>query len=387
MKLHRFLACPHLTIFLFGYVFYMLIFPFLYIANLIPYEYSEADILYSLISSTIGLLAFNVAYSLILVPKSKMSFLRDTKNGLRTMGSNYKNALVLIFIIILMNISFNQYVNYGIIISTLMLFATSTNNTKANNAYLLIALTVIVIFVATTSTGRRDLVSALIIWSVVAANFNRPSNFGDVKKSFLIGLIGFIGLTYITLARSFGASVDVFENIPRVLSAYEGIIGSLLVLADFAIAYDNYMQIIENVKTDGFIDLQSFYRIFLIPIPRELLIEKPLDVQILIVETGYARNTFAGGTSQSTTLIGEFYWNFGIITVVFGMLLFGYYARCMDGFFKKLSRPKMIVTLVMLPFTFLVWRGAFSTTFVYSLINLIMSLTIFYLYSFLVKRR
>ena len=335
IKFHRFLTCPHLTIFLFGYVFYMLLYPLLYITNLVPHVYSDSDMLYSVLVSTIGVLAFYLSYSLILVPKREIKFNRDINRGLRTLASNYKNAFVLVFIIIVIQFAFSKYINYGIIISTLMLFGMSSKNIKSNYFYLFIALLVIVIFVTLSSTGRRDLVSSLIIWSVVAANLNRSSTFVDIKYSFFIFLIGSTALIYITLARSFGASVDVFTNLPRVFLTYQGIIGGLLVLADFAIAYDNYLQIIKNVKVDGFIGLQSFYKLFLVPIPRELFGDKPLDVQMLIVEAGYARNIYAGGTSQSLTLIGELFWNYGILTVFFGMLIFGFYARCMDIFFKN----------------------------------------------------
>ena len=173
IKFHRFLTCPHLTIFLFGYVFYMLLYPLLYITNLVPHVYSDSDMLYSVLVSTIGVLAFYLSYSLILVPKREIKFNRDINRGLRTLASNYKNAFVLVFIIIVIQFAFSKYINYGIIISTLMLFGMSSKNIKSNYFYLFIALLVIVIFVTLSSTGRRDLVSSLIIWSVVAANLNR----------------------------------------------------------------------------------------------------------------------------------------------------------------------------------------------------------------------
>ena len=58
-------------------------------------------------------------------------------------------------------------------------------------------------------------------------------------------------------------------------------------------------------------------------IPRELWDAKPETVSREFAKV--FRNSFynAGG-SRPTTLIGEFYWNFHIIGVVFGMFILGY---------------------------------------------------------------
>ena len=64
--------------------------------------------------------------------------------------------------------------------------------------------------------------------------------------------------------------------------------------------------------------------------------DKPSGVQELIVEEH--RNIFVGGTSQTTTMIGEFYWNFGIIGVAIAMAVIGYICNKID--FNNLNKTK-----------------------------------------------
>ena len=80
----------------------------------------------------------------------------------------------------------------------------------------------------------------------------------------------------------------------------------------------------------------SLFKIFFAFIPRQIWADKPSGVQELIVEEH--RNIFVGGTSQTTTMIGEFYWNFGIIGVAIAMAVIGYICNKID--FNNLNKTK-----------------------------------------------
>ncbi|MDA9781131.1 oligosaccharide repeat unit polymerase [Amylibacter sp.] len=369
VKSKDFMAKPHYTLFVTGYAFYMLLFPFLYVMDMIPFVYSETKITISLLISTFGLMIFYLSYQLILVPTRTITFGRPFNKGLSDFGMGYSAIPIFIILMIPLIIFKPSYINFGVLIVVIMMLAMSPKYKKTNKFFLYLTLIFVLIFVSATSGGRRDLLVSMMIWYALFVNINRSSTMNDFKKSLLVFVITFAGMIYITLARTFGDNLDLSSDLIRVLQTYQGVIGSLLVLADFAIAYDNYIQIINNTAADGFLGFQSFYRLFLIPIPREILVNKPMDVQQLIVSAGYARNNYAGGTSQSTTLIGEFYWNYGIIAVMFGMSMFGFFIRFMDNLFYKRSPLKIVIALSMLPFSFLVWRGAFSTTLIYCLLT------------------
>ena len=380
VKKRNFFASPHYTIFMLGYVFYMLLFPTLYSFGLIPFEYAVTLLFVSVCISTCGLVAFNIGYSLVLLPTRKLNNIRNFRDGLVNFGFGYV-AIALIFIpwslFWYSDVLHLAFVNYSIITMGLLVFCTSCNLKKYNIFIFCLILVFVFFMTIETTSGRRDLLSVFLIWYTVFVNLHRRSKSSDVIIAPFVFIIAFVGMIYITFARSFGGEVTLTSDLSIVLSDYRGVLGSLLALADFGIAYDNFLQIIENIPRHGYVGLQSFYKIFLVPIPRELLPNKPLDVQQLIVDTGYARNLYAGGSSQSTTLIGEFYWNFGAIAVFIGMLLFGYYTRLMDNLFFKRSPLLLLISLMMLPFTFLAWRGAFTTSLVYCAINAIIAILYF----------
>ena len=91
---------------------------------------------------------------------------------------------------------------------------------------------------------------------------------------------------------------------------------------------------------------------------------------------GYASNIFAGGSSQSMTLIGELYWNYGIYIVFLGMYLFGLINAYLDQLFRSESKVGVVFSLSFIPISFLVWRGAFTTTIVYGLSTSFLSVLI-----------
>ena len=108
-------------------------------------------------------------------------------------------------------------------------------------------------------------------------------------------------------------------------------------------------------------------------IPRTLWLGKPIDTQLLIVDERYgALSEFGGGTSQSITLVGEFYWNLSIFGTFFGFFLIAILIKNLD---KILFNTRSISTVYVLaafsPFFFIIWRGAYSSELVYTLISLI----------------
>ena len=90
--------------------------------------------------------------------------------------------------------------------------------------------------------------------------------------------------------------------------------------------HNNYEYILDNIPDKSpYLFGSSLMKIFYVMIPRQLWLDKPSGVQELIVQQH--NNLFVGGTSQTTTMIGEFYWNFGLIGVIVGMAFWDMFVK------------------------------------------------------------
>jgi hypothetical protein len=274
-----------------------------------------------------------------------------------------------------------NYLNKSLIFLVAMSMIALMCQHKRTRLILVVAIFLSAVFFSINNTaGRRDIISVLICGFVIFQYLGWKSSFKNIVLMFGIGIFSFLSAFIVTITRSFDMTESMWHYSKRIYVHYDGISGAMLGLADFGVAYDNYLHIINNIAEIGYLWGISFVRIFLAFIPREIWQDKPVDVQALIVEKGII-STYAGGTSQSMTFIGEMYWNMGVVSVIIGMMGMGILFRLMD---KKLlsNQPGWIMlSLSMLPFSFLLWRGAFNTQFIYIFIT---AMFLFFVYKFTV---
>ena len=97
----------------------------------------------------------------------------------------------------------------------------------------------------------------------------------------------------------------------------KGFLGFILALGDIGIAYDNLIYLVREIDSSSLLMGVSLIRPLFVIIPRSLWASKPLDTQSLIVEErlGEGLSEFGGGTSQSITLVGDFFWNFSFLAL------------------------------------------------------------------------
>ncbi len=241
------------------------------------------------------------------------------------------------------------------------------------------ASTIAIIFL---STSRSDLIKLVILMGFLYYFLNRRAI--DLTKLASIGIILFIGAIYITINRS-NTGLSLEGSIDSLFVNYQGIIGIIMALGDIGIAFDNLIYLVKNTTFDELLLGSSLVRPFFFLIPRVIWPSKPLDTQLLIVDERYgALSEFGGGTSQSITLVGEFYWNLSIFGTFFGLFLIAIIIKNLDRIlFNTRSLSTVYVLSVFSPFFFVIWRGAYSSELVYTLISIMPILVITLLHKIL----
>lgn len=136
-----------------------------------------------------------------------------------------------------------------------------------------------------------------------------------------------------------------------------------LSMSDYAIAFENLEYIISSVPDrTPYLGGVTYLKPLLWWVPRSLWPEKPENITRLIVYEPRP-HSFAGGTSQGVTMIGEMYWNLGLVGVVVGMYLFGLIARVIEVYARPHTRslPSVVFYALTVPMLFEQFRGGFDT--------------------------
>ena len=95
------------------------------------------------------------------------------------------------------------------------------------------------------------------------------------------------------------------------------------------------MQVIQYVPTDvGYLWGSTYAKFFFWPIPRSMWPEKPEGISRIAVRYFYPE-MYEKGVSMSPTIIGEAYFNFGVLGVIIIMALFGVICQSLYTFLKK----------------------------------------------------
>ena len=100
------------------------------------------------------------------------------------------------------------------------------------------------------------------------------------------------------------------------------------------------------------------------------------------------QNPFVGGSSQSVTLLGEIFWNFGWIGTFLFFYLIGGVAKNFDLIKQsKLFDSQLIFLASMVYLIFIFWRGSISTSLVSYILNLSFLFITLFISKFIFRRR
>ncbi len=237
---------------------------------------------------------------------------------------------------------------------------------------------------ASNTTGRRDLIKLVIVFSVLWSIYIKPFKLAYVVTGGMFSIFIMISLvlyrTTFSITHVWSRILLMFENTDYLFL----MISSTL---DFMPGHNNYEYILGNVPDNSpYLYGSSLMKIFYVIIPRQLWLDKPSGVQELIVQQH--DNLFVGGTSQTTTMIGEFYWNFGLIGVVAGMAFLGYVCKRLDfgNKYKSKGTFRFMLRVTLISWFIEFFRGGMSTTLVINSLQIVVPVIVILLSYNLIKR-
>ncbi len=365
-------------IFLIGAYYYLAIFPLFYSLKLFEATtFNSWDLTLTSFVVLTSLLGYSIGASIFKYFTNKENSTSQQSLSF-THGTGTRDIdgflIGLVTITNLTLIVFFAEIRTFLIFSTVITLLIYLKFSKLNYSFRVFFSTIIVctstIAIIFLSTSRSDLIKLFILMGFLYFFLNRrPTN---LIKLFPVGIILFIGGIFITINRS-NIDLSLEDSIVSFFVSYEGIIEILMALGDIGIAFDNLVYLVKNTSFDELLLGSSLVRPLFFLIPRTLWLGKPIDTQLLIVDERYgALSEFGGGASQSITLVGEFYWNLSIFGTFFGFFLIAILIKNLD---KILFNTRSISTVYVLaafsPFFFIIWRGAYSSELIYTLISLI----------------
>jgi hypothetical protein len=376
-------------IFLIGAYYYLVIFPLSYSFNLFKVDtFNPWDLSMAILICILGLIGYLVGdFTYRQFENNSSSHLKSRLDYTHGLGSKrIDGALICLFLAtnIILMISFNEIRTFFIIstVVTLLVYIKFTNlaySIKAPVIFITICASIIAIIGFTSS--RSDLIKLVIVMGFLYSFLNQKKV--NLVKLASVGFLLFMGGILISINRTY-TGMTFADGFDRIYGTYQGVVGILTRLGDIGVAYDNLIYLIKNISFDELLLGSSLIRPLFFLIPRSIWPGKPLDTQLLIVDERYgAISEFGGGTSQSITLVGELFWNFSFFGVFFGFFFLSLIIKSLDSILYKTKSLSTIYLLsVLSPFFFIIWRGAYSSELVYTLISIIPILLLILLHKF-----
>lgn len=178
------------------------------------------------------------------------------------------------------------------------------------------------------------------------------------------GITIFILVYIIAILRFYGDFQTFYADIlERNQEGTVTFLGFILENGDFAAAYENFQFILEKVPQEiQYLFGSSYLKPFVFWIPRTVWPSKPIEATQLIVNFDLPF-TFTSGTSMAITIIGELFWNLGILGIAVGMFLAGVGVRVMKNYLELSNFHSLVVLLYagVGPLIFELFRGGSST--------------------------
>jgi hypothetical protein len=365
------------NIFLFGFFYFMFLYPILYSLGITDIPKFESRVF--LETTAISFFAL-VIYTIFNINYSNGKYINNIAYKRPSISTSQNIFFILLSFIVygVLSIAPQMIFNKDIILFTSLLLFTYF---LPKRSYFLVYIIFIVFFIniVIMSDGRRDLLKILIIFLLFYQIY-----YGNIKliTLFIFFLLSIFGMILITALRTFNTGwsyhkdvgiLEILTNntyIDRITSGYGDYFQNALILGDFGVGYNNFVYIYNNISEIGYLYGQSLIRILYTWIPRSIWESKPYDVQLQIVKLN-TEPFYTGGSSQSVTFIGEVFWNYGLIAIIIVFVLLGRILLKIDNNLYRLHNYQLLALLSIAPFFMLMWRGSFTTTLVYALANFI----------------
>lgn len=268
----------------------------------------------------------------------------------------------------------------------LSIYIFSNSKLKVSTKKRLVSLLFIfsILIFALFTTGRRDLIKLVVMFSVLWSLYIKPFK---IRYVLIGGFLSICIMFILVLYRTEFSINHVIERMFLIFNQSDYLFLMVSSTLDFMPGHNNFEYIIENIpEKSPYLWGATIFKLLFAFIPRQLWLNKPSGVQELIVEKH--QNIFVGGTSQTTTMIGEFYWNFGILGVVIGMLAIGYICKKID--FNNLNKARgtfqFMLRVIFISWIIELFRGGISTVIIINSLQIIIPLfLIYFTYKFISK--
>ncbi len=378
-KRHLDLFAPPIVfsvIFLLQYI--IPIFLIMFKKNYINHYYAEFFIYYpissnslneAIVFSSIGFISFFLGYLFPSLPKTNnhnqykkvnLSYISDSyKVKIIITAYSLMSMLLLFFMFkrmgfknIIMNLSNRLFLLEGSYYFEFSYILLSVNSylillIKKRNTFLSIFFILLSILVAGLFGSRQAIIAPLMIYMFLYNYWVRELH---KKEIFILLLI--VSTLYISLHM-----LEELIVLGKILSNPYGssnLIDSVLnrITAGNLIGIQQLSLIIEGVKHTHQLFLgKTFSELFVFFIPRRLFPFKPTSPAGMLTKT-FLPDLYRAGTTLPPTLIGEFYMNFSLFGIVFGMFVFGllyrifYRAVIAVGDFKHIFVYSILITFM-----------------------------------------
>ena len=359
---------------LFFYIYIPIIIFYLYHDFLLSYYlnfygYDNDDILKIQYLTIILIISFFLGYISL---KKKVRIFNLNQNF------SAREIILTIFIVSLTFFFRIPAINPVILLYTLiciLIFKSDSKNIRKIIFFMIIGLFFMYLSINFSNARRHVIVIFMISMFFVSLFLNSKKNF------FLIFLISLIAGIFFVLLVTHLRSIQI-SGIEASFNFHPSL-GGIISNYDFMSAFDNLVYIL-NVP--DYLYGQTVFKIFYSFIPRDIWPSKPLDTNLLIVSL--RQNPFVGGSSQSVTLLGEIFWNFGWIGTFLFFYLIGGVAKNFDLIKQsKLFDSQLIFLASMVYLIFIFWRGSISTSLVSYILNLSFLFITLFISKFIFRRR
>ena len=218
-------------------------------------------------------------------------------------------------------------------------------------------------------SGRRDVVRFIMGLAILWHNLKSPI------RVFWVPLLAVLLLASVILVGFWRSSInwdqftDTITHVPTWSSETQ--LRAFLTVAEFPTAFENLEYVVVSVPENApYLWGVTYLKPLFWWIPRSIWPEKPESVMMRIVHEPKPYS-FAGGTSQGVTILGEMYWNLGIPGVIVGMFVFGVSCRVVTSYGRvhSGSLAALLFYATAAPVLFEQFRGGFGTVLVMYLIT------------------
>ena len=361
-------------------IFHILPIYFYNFIDLSKYTIKESDLIKPLLLSIIGFQSAFIGYCLTRAKNKRIVVNKIWSSKKMFFSLIIVGICSIIFQNVYPSVIFSRYETIFLIFVSMIFFAKYNRINKINKKYkyaVIATFALCLVFILMNTTGRRDVIKLIIAFSLIWSIYEKPFK---VSSIFFGGIFIFIMVMGLAFYRTTFSFEELSKAMQTVIGNKELLLLSISSLMDFMPGHNNYEYIVNNTNTfDEYLWGSSLLKIILIFVPRFIWSQKPFGVQELIVE--HHRNAFVGGSSQTTTIIGEFHWNFGMLGVVIFMYFFGYICKKIDINNKIYPNNhwRIILNVVFISWFIEMFRGGLSTILIVNSLQMLFPIILVWL--------